>query len=72
MNYHYTIIIQWSEEDQLFLVTLPEFTDVMQPCTHGQNYEEALQNAQDLMELLLEIYQQDNKPFPQPRLLQTA
>jgi predicted RNase H-like HicB family nuclease len=47
MKYHYSIIIQWSQEDQLFLVTLPEFTDVMQPCTHGKNYEEAVQNAQD-------------------------
>ncbi len=23
----YSILIQWSEEDQLFLVTIPEFTD---------------------------------------------
>jgi predicted RNase H-like HicB family nuclease len=72
MNHHYSIIIQWSEEDQLFLVTLPEFTDVMQPCTHGQTYEEALQNAQDLMESLIEIYQQDHKPLPLIQLSQVA
>ncbi len=70
MKYKYSIIIQWSEEDQLFLVTLPEFTDVMQPCTHGKDYQEALQNAQDLIESLIEIYQEDNKPLPQ--LLQVA
>jgi len=70
MNYKYSIIIQWSEEDQLFLVTLPEFTDVMQPCTHGKDYQQALQNAQDLIESLIEIYQEDNKPLPP--LLQVA
>ncbi len=70
MKYNDRIIIQWSEEDQLFLVTLPEFTDVMQPCTHGKDYQEALQNAQDLIESLIEIYQEDNKPLPQ--LLQVA
>ncbi len=70
MQYKYSIIIQWSEEDQLFLVTLPEFTDVMQPCTHGKDYQEALQNAQDLIESLIEIYQEDNQPLPQ--LLQVA
>lgn len=70
MEYKYSIIIQWSEEDQLFLVTLPEFTDVMQPCTHGKDYQEALQNAQDLIESLIEIYQEDNKPLP--TLLQVA
>ncbi|WP_242046049.1 MULTISPECIES: hypothetical protein [Calothrix] len=32
----YSMIIQWSDEDQLFLVTIPEFTDlVVMPCTHG-------------------------------------
>jgi predicted RNase H-like HicB family nuclease len=72
MKYHYSIIIQWSQEDQLFLVTLPEFTDVMQPCTHGKNYEEAVQNAQDLIDSLIEIYQQDNKPLPELQILQTA
>ena len=70
MNYKYSIIIQWSEDDQLFLVTLPEFTDVMQPCTHGKDYQEALENAQDLIESLIEIYQEDNKPLPP--LLQVA
>lgn len=65
MKYHYSIIIQWSEEDQLFLVTLPEFTNVMQPCTHGKDYQEALQNAQDLIESLIEIYREDNQPLPQ-------
>ncbi len=70
MKYYYSIVIQWSDEDQLFLVTLPEFTDIMQPCTHGKNYEEALQNAQDLIESLIEIYNQDNKPLP--KLLQVV
>jgi predicted RNase H-like HicB family nuclease len=70
MKYYYSIVIQWSEEDQLFLVTLPEFTDIMQPCTHGKNYEEALQNAQDLIESLIEIYHEDNKPLP--KLLQVV
>ncbi len=29
----YSMIVQWSDEDQLFLVTIPEFTDrVVMPC----------------------------------------
>lgn len=43
----YTIVIQWSEADQCYVVSLPEFTDIMQPCTHGETYEEALKNAQE-------------------------
>jgi len=69
MNCHYSLIIQWSEEDQLFVVSLPEFTDVMQPCTHGHTYEAAAKHGQELLETLIEIYQQDGKPLPEPQIL---
>ncbi|MTJ29601.1 type II toxin-antitoxin system HicB family antitoxin [Aphanizomenon sp. UHCC 0183] len=45
----YTIIIQWSNEDKCYVVSLPDFTDIMQPCTHGDTYEEALKNAQEVL-----------------------
>ncbi len=57
MNSHYSLIIEWSEEDRLFVVSLPEFTDVMQPCTHGHTYEEAAKHGQELLETLIELYQ---------------
>ncbi len=64
--------IQWSDEDNLFLVTLPVFTDVMQPCTHGKTYIETVNNAQDLIDSLIKIYQEDGQQIPQPRVLQAA
>jgi hypothetical protein len=34
----YSMNVQWSEADQLFLVTIPEFADlVVMPCTHLQS-----------------------------------
>ena len=43
----YCMVIQWSDEDQLFLVTIPEFADlVVMPCTHGKNREEAIHNGE--------------------------
>ncbi len=51
----HTVIIRWSEEDGCFLMFLPEFRDtVMQPVTHGDNYEDALKNALEVLELLEE------------------
>jgi antitoxin HicB len=67
MNLNYTILIQWSQEDQCFVVMLPEFKNVSQPVTHGDTYEEALKNAQEVLELLIEIYQEDGKELPQPK-----
>ncbi|MEH1933493.1 MAG: type II toxin-antitoxin system HicB family antitoxin [Nostoc sp.] len=50
----YTMIIQWSDEDQLFLVTIPEFADrVIMPYTHGKTREEAIQNGEEVIEMYL-------------------
>jgi len=69
MNSRYSLIIQWSQEDRLFVVSWPEFTDVMQPCTHGHTYEEAAKHGQELLETLIELYQEDGKPLPEPNTL---
>lgn len=62
----YTIVIQWSDKDNCFVVFLPEFETVMQPVTHGEIYEEAFQNAQEVLALLTES---DEEPLLSPKLL---
>jgi predicted RNase H-like HicB family nuclease len=66
----YTIVTQWSEADNCFVVFLPDFESVMQPVTHGDTYDEALQNAQEVLDLLTQL-DDGNLPPPQP-LLQMA
>lgn len=56
----YTIVIQWSEEDQCFIVSLPEWGEFCH--THGDTYEEALKNAQEVLELLIESSLEDGEP----------
>jgi len=68
----YTILIQWSDEDNCFVVFLPEFTNVMQPCTYGNNYLEAIQNAQEVIELLVETAIKNGEPLPQRQKFQTV
>ena len=60
-----TIVILWSDEDQCYLVHLPEFP-TQKFHTHGDTYEEALKNAQEVLELLIEEYKEDGKTLPQP------
>jgi predicted RNase H-like HicB family nuclease len=69
MKLHYTIVIQWSNEDKCYLVYLPDFP-TQQFHTHGDTYEEALKNAQEVLELLVQDYQEDGKPLPQPKTLE--
>ena len=46
----YSVIIQWSEEDQVYVVTLPEWGGCH---THGETYEEAAKNAREVLEMLI-------------------
>ncbi|MDJ0596974.1 MAG: type II toxin-antitoxin system HicB family antitoxin [Pleurocapsa sp. MO_226.B13] len=65
----YRIIIQWSDEDNCFLVSLPDFKDEQQWVTHGKTYQEALQNAVEVMDMLVEIYQEKGKALPVVKLV---
>ncbi len=64
MNSRYSMVIQWSDEDQVFVVALPEFGPYCK--THGETYEEAARNGREVLELLVETYQADGTPLPEP------
>jgi predicted RNase H-like HicB family nuclease len=69
----YSMIIQWSDEDQLFLVTIPEFSDrVIMPCTYGKTRQEAIANGEEVIEMYLEAWENEGEVIPQPSKLQTA
>jgi predicted RNase H-like HicB family nuclease len=52
-NLPYSMVIVWSDEDQCYLVHLPDFP-YQKSVTHGETYEEAVKNGQEVLELLLE------------------
>jgi len=63
----YSMIIQWSDEDQLFLVTVPEFENrVFMPCTHGRTRSEAIQNGEEVIEMYLEAWEAEGETIPEP------
>lgn len=69
----YSMIVQWSDEDQLFLVTITEFADrVIMPCTHGKTREEAIRHGEEVLEMYLEAWQEEGAPIPEPSILQIA
>lgn len=63
----YTIIIQWSDEDNCYIVSLPEWGEFCH--THGDTYEEALKNAQEVLEMLIESSKDDREPLPKPQTI---
>ncbi|XZO00264.1 MAG: type II toxin-antitoxin system HicB family antitoxin [Microcoleus sp.] len=69
----YSMIVQWSDEDRLFLLTIPEFADrVVMPCTHGETREQAIHNGEEVIEMYLEAWEAEGESIPEPRTLQIA
>jgi predicted RNase H-like HicB family nuclease len=60
----YEIIIYWSNEDEAFIVDVPELPGCM---AHGSTQEEALANAQDAMQLWLDTAREFGDPIPEPK-----
>ncbi|NJR59808.1 MAG: type II toxin-antitoxin system HicB family antitoxin [Cyanobacteria bacterium CRU_2_1] len=65
------MVIQWSDEDNCFLVGLPDFPG-QRWRTHGDTYESALANGIEAIESLLLAYEATDEPLPEPAVLKAA
>jgi predicted RNase H-like HicB family nuclease len=62
---HYSMIIEWSDEDDAFIVTTPELPGCR---THGATYNEAVQQGQDAIESWVDANIAWGRPIPPPKL----
>jgi antitoxin HicB len=71
---HYSIVIEWSEEDQTYVVILPEWIEFhyVMPVASGKTYAEALKRGQNALAHLIELTREDGKPLPAPRVFATS
>lgn len=60
----YSMIVQWGEEDQVYIVTVPELPGCK---THGKDRIEAVKNAIEVIDLCIEVAEKDGRPVPPPR-----
>ena len=67
--HHYSMVIQWDEDDKIFVVDVPELPGCM---THGQTYEEAVKQGQDAIESWLDVAKELGRPIPRPKIFEAA
>jgi predicted RNase H-like HicB family nuclease len=60
----YEVIIFWSEEDETFIVEVPELPGCM---ADGATYREALANAEVIIHEWIETAQQVGRHIPEPK-----
>jgi len=60
----YEVIIYWSDEDQVFIAEVPELAGCM---ADGQTYQEALSNAEGVIDEWIETAKELGRPIPEPK-----
>lgn len=65
MNTQYSMVIQWDNEDKIYIISVPELPGCR---THGRTYEEAIHNALEVIDLWIEAAQKVGEPIPPPSL----
>jgi antitoxin HicB len=69
----YSIVIEWSPADQVYVVILPEWADrYAMPVADGTTYEEAAARGRNALENYIRFAQEDNVPLPEPRVYASA
>lgn len=64
MSIRYELIIYWSEEDESFVVEVPELPGCM---ADGETYEEAVANAKTVIEEWIETAKEQGREIPEPK-----
>lgn len=64
MNKKYEIIIFWSSEDDAFVAEVPELTGCM---ADGKTYQDALSNAEKVIDEWIETAIKLDRPIPEPK-----
>jgi predicted RNase H-like HicB family nuclease len=65
----YEIVIHWSEEDQVFIASVPELTGVV---THASTPAEAAEKAVEVAALWIYASRKKGDPIPEPRIIELA
>jgi antitoxin HicB len=66
---HYSVVIEWSDEDQAYVVILPEWSEqYAMPVASGKTYEEAAARGRNALENYIRFSQEDGQPLPLPKV----
>jgi predicted RNase H-like HicB family nuclease len=64
MTIRYELIIYWSDMDQSFIVEVPELPGC---AADGMTYQEAVQNAEVVIQEWIETAKELGRPIPEPK-----
>ena len=64
---HYSMAIQWSDEDETYIVSFPEWeAHGLIGHTHGDTYDEAVRNGGQMLKMLIESAEEEGETLRTP------
>lgn len=63
-DFHYGIVLYWSKDDQAYIAEVPELPGC---AADGATYQQALANAEGVIEEWVETARELGRPIPEPR-----
>ena len=64
MSSKYEMIVYWSEDDESFVAEVPELPGCM---ADGQTYQEAVSNAEVVIQQWIDTAKEEGRPVPEPK-----
>jgi len=64
MKLNYEMILWWSDEDEAYVVDVPELPGCM---AHGATRQSAIKNAEDAIKFWIKTAKSDGLEIPKPR-----
>ncbi len=70
---HYSMLIAWSDADQAYVVSFPEWEAAGAIAhTHGDTYAEAVKAGEEMLAFLVDARQARGEPLPSPNMFVSA
>lgn len=67
--YKYSMVMSWSEDDQAYILSVPELPGCM---ADGETPQKAIENAQVIISEWIETALMDGETIPEPHLFNSA
>ena len=67
---HYSMVIKWSGEDEMYVATCPEFGSGINAL--GKTASKAARELEKAVALVIEVYKEDRRRLPRPRIIKAT
>lgn len=66
MKFKYPCAFNWIKKEKIWIAEFPDWMDTINALTYGKSWGQVMYMANDLLNMICLITEEDNLPFPKP------